>query len=73
MTGTHSGPKDLSSGRFQKLSQEEKDRRNHKGLCQYCGGVRHIARVCPNINKLKPIHVAELDVSSDTIKGLENA
>ena len=72
MTGTHSGPMDLSSGRFPKLSQEEKDRRNCKGLCQYWRGAGHIARVCPNISKLKPMPVAELDVSSDTIKGLEN-
>ena len=33
MTGTHPGPMDLSSGRFVKLSQEEKDRRNCEGLC----------------------------------------
>ena len=73
MTGTHSGHMDLSSGCLQKLSQEEKDRKNRKGLCQYCGGAGHIARICPNISKPKPMHVAELDVSSDIIKGLENA
>ena len=72
MTGTHSGPMDLSSGRFQKLSQEEKDRRNHKGLYQYCGGAGHIVRVCLNISKPRPMPVAKLDVSSDTIKGSEN-
>ena len=68
MTGTHPGPMDLSSGRFQKLSQEEKDRRTREGLCQYCGGAGHIARVCPNIGKPKPIRIAELDVSSNTEK-----
>ena len=73
MTGTYSGPMDLSSGRFQKLSQEEKDRRNHEGLYQHCEGAGHIARVCPNISKPRPMSVAKLDVLSDTIKGLENA
>ena len=72
MTGTHPGPIDLSSGRFQKLSQEEKDRRNREGLCQYCRGPGHIARVCPNISKPKPMRVAELDMLSDTDQGLEN-
>ena len=33
MTGTHSEPMNLSSGRFVKLSQEEKDCRNCEGLC----------------------------------------
>ena len=33
MTGTHSEPMDLSSDRFIKLSQEEKDRRNREELC----------------------------------------
>ena len=73
MTGTHPGPMDLSSGRFVKLSQEEKDRRNHEGLCQYCEGAGHIARVCPNIGKSRPMHVAELNTSSSTDKVSENA
>ena len=33
MTGTHSEPMNLSSSRFIKLSQEEKDRRNCEELC----------------------------------------
>ena len=73
MTGTHSEPMNLSSGRFVKLSQEEKDCRNRQGLCWYCEGAGHIARVCPNIGKLRPMHVAELDTSSSTDKVSENA
>ena len=73
MTGTHSEPMDLSSGRFVKLSQEEKDRRNREGLCQYCEGAGHIARVCPNISKSRPMHVTELDTSFSTDKVSENA
>ena len=73
MTGTHSEPMNLSSGRFVKLSQEEKDRRNHERLCQYCEGAEHIARVCLNINKSRPMHVTELDTSFSTDKVSENA
>ena len=73
MTGTHSEPMDLSSGRFIKLSQEEKDCRNREGLCQYCEGAGHIARVCPNIGKSRPMHVAELNTSFSTDKVSENA
>ena len=73
MTGTHPEPMDLSSDRFVKLSQEEKDRRNREGLCQYCGGAEHIARVCPNISKSRPMHVTELDTSFSTDKVSENA
>ena len=73
MTGTHSEPMDLSSGRFIKLSQEEKDRRNHEELCQYCEGAEHIARVCLNIDKSRPMHVTELNTSSSTDKVSENA
>ena len=72
MTGTHSEPMNLSSSRFVKLSQEEKDRRNHEGLCWYCEGAEHIARVCPNIDKSRPMHVAELNTSSSTDKVSEN-
>ena len=72
MTGTHSEPMDLSSDRFIKLSQEEKDRRNREGLCQYCEGAGHIARVCSNIGKSRPMHVTELDTSSSTDKVSEN-
>ena len=68
MTGTYPGLIDLFSGRFQKLSQEEKDRWTRKGLYQYCEGAGHIARVCPNIGKPKPVCIAELDVSSNTKK-----
>ena len=73
MTGTHSEPMNLSSGRFVKLSQEEKDCRNCEELCQYCEDTRHIARVCLNINKLRPMHVTELDTSFSTDKVLKNA
>ena len=73
MTGTHSEPMDLSSGRFIKLSQEEKDCRNREGFCQYCEGTGHIARVCPNIGKSRPMHVAELNTSFSTDKVSENA
>ena len=73
MTGTHPGPMDLSSDRFIKLSQEEKDRRNREGLCQYCEGAGHTARVCLNIGKSRPMHVAELNTSSSTDKVSENA
>ena len=72
MTGTHSEPMNLSSGRFVKLSQEEKDRRNCEELCQYCEGAEHIARVCSNISKSRPMHVTELDTSFSTDKILEN-
>ena len=72
MTGTHSEPMNLSSGRFVKLSQEEKDCRNHEGLCQYCEGAEHIARVCFNINKSRSMHVTELDTSFSTDKVSEN-
>ena len=73
MTGTHSEPMDLSSDCFVKLSQEEKDCRNCEGLCQYCEGAEHIARVCLNISKLRPMHVTELDTSFSTDKVSENA
>ena len=73
MTGTYSEPMNLSSGRFVKLSQEEKDRRNREELCQYCEGAGHIARVCLNIGKSRPMHVTELDTSSSTDKVSENA
>ena len=73
MTGTHSELMNLSSGRFVKLSQEEKDCRNHEGLCQYCEGAGHIARVCLNISKSRPMHVTELDTSFSTDKVSENA
>ena len=73
MTGTHSEPMNLSSDRFVKLSQEEKDRRNREGLCWYCEGAEHIARVCFNIGKSRPMHVTELDTSSSTDKVSENA
>ena len=63
----------LSSGRFVKLSQEEKDCRNREELCQYCEGAEHIARVCLNIDKLRPMHVTELNTSSSTDKVSENA
>ena len=72
MTGTHLEPMDLSSGRFVKLSQEEKDCRNREGLYQYCEGAEHIARVCLNIGKSRPMHVAELNTSSSTDKVSEN-
>ena len=72
MTGTHSEPMNLSSGRFVKLSQEEKDCRNCEGLCQYCEGAEHIARVCLNIDKSRPMHVTELDTSFSTDKVSEN-
>ena len=64
---------DLSSGRFIKLSQEEKDCRNHEGLCQYCEDAGHIARVCLNIDKSRPMHVTELNTSFSTDKVSENA
>ena len=73
MTGTHSEPMDLSSDRFVKLSQEEKDCRNREELCQYCEGAEHIARVCLNINKSRSMHVTELNTSSSTDKVSENA
>ena len=73
MTGTHSEPMNLSSGHFVKLSQEEKDCRNCEGLCQYCEGAEHIARVCLNIDKSRPMHVTELDTSFSTDKVSENA
>ena len=73
MTGTHSEPMDLSSDRFVKLSQEEKDRRNREGLCWYCEDAEHIARVCLNIDKSRPMHVAELNTSFSTDKVSENA
>ena len=73
MTGTHSEPMNLSSDRFIKLSQEEKDRRNREELYQYCEGAEHIARVYLNISKSRPMHVTELDTSSSTDKVLENA
>ena len=73
MTGTHPEPMNLSSGHFVKLSQEEKDRRNREELCQYCEGAGHIARVCLNIGKSRPMHVAELNTSSSTDKVLKNA
>ena len=68
MTDTHSEPMDLSSDRFIKLSQEEKDRRNCEELCQYCEGAEHIARVCLNIDKSRSMHVTELDTSFSTDK-----
>ena len=73
MTGTHSEPMNLSSDRFIKLSQEEKDCRNCEGLCQYCEGAEHIARVCLNIDKSRPMHVTELNTSFSTDKILKNA
>ena len=73
MTGTHSEPMNLSSDRFIKLSQEEKDCRNHEELCQYCEGAEHIARVYLNISKSRPMHVTELDTSFSTDKVLKNA
>ena len=73
MTGTHSEPMNLSSGCFIKLSQEEKDCRNCEELCQYCEGAEHIARVCLNISKLRPMHMTELDTSFSTDKVSENA
>ena len=73
MTDTHSEPMNLSSDRFVKLSQEEKDCRNCEGLCQYCEGAEHIARVYLNIDKSRSMHVTELDTSSSTDKVLENA
>ena len=73
MTGTHSEPIDLSSDHFIKLSQEEKDCRNREELCQYCEGAEHIARVCLNISKSRPMHVTELDTSFSTDKVSENA
>ena len=72
MTGTHPEPMDLSSGRFVKLSQEEKDCRNREELCQYCEDAEHIARVCLNISKSRPMHVAELNTSFSTDKVSEN-
>ena len=72
MTGTHSEPMDLSSGRFIKLSQEEKDRRNREELCQYCKGAGHIVRVCLNIDKSRPMYIAELNTSFSTDKISEN-
>ena len=73
MTGTHPEPMDLSSGRFVKLSQEEKDCRNREELCQYCEGTEHIARVCLNIGKSRPMYVTELNTSFSTDKVSENA
>ena len=73
MTGTHSEPMNLSSGCFVKLSQEEKDCRNCEELCQYCEGAKHIARVCLNISKSRPMHVTELNTSFSTDKVSENA
>ena len=72
MTGTHSESMNLSSGRFVKLSQEEKDCRNHEELCWYCEDAEHIARVCLNISKSRPMHVTELNTSSSTDKISEN-
>ena len=72
MTGTHSEPMNLSSGCFIKLSQEEEDCRNCEELCQYCEGAEHIARVCLNIDKSRPMHVTELDTSFSTDKVSEN-
>ena len=63
MTDTHSEPMNLSSGHFVKLSQEEKYLRNREVLCQYCEGAEHIARVCLNISKSRPMHVTELNTS----------
>ena len=73
MTGTHSEPMNLSSDCFVKLSQEEKDCRNREELCQYCEGAGHIARVCLNISKSRPMHVTELNTSFSTDKVSENA
>ena len=73
MTGTHSESMNLSSGRFIKLSQEEKDCKNREGLCWYCEDTEHIARVCFNIDKLRPMHVTELNTSFSTDKVSENA
>ena len=72
MTNTHSEPMNLSSDRFIKLSQEEKDCRNREELCQYCEGAEHIARVCLNINKSRSMHVTELNTSFSTDKVSEN-
>ena len=73
MTDTHSEPMNLSSDCFIKLSQEEKDCRNYEKLCQYCEGAEHIARVCFNIDKSRPMHVTELNTSFSTDKVSENA
>ena len=72
MTGTHPEPMNLSSGRFVKLSQEEKDCKNREELCQYCEDAEHIARVCLNIGKSRPMHVTELDTSFSADKVSEN-
>ena len=72
MTGTHLEPMNLSSDHFIKLSQEEKDCRNFEELCQYCEGAEHIARVCLNIDKSRPMHVTELNTSFSTDKISEN-
>ena len=72
MTDTHSEPINLSSGRFVKLSQEEKDCRNCEELCQYCESAEHIAWVCLNIGKSRPKHVTELNTSFSTDKVSEN-
>ena len=72
MTSTHFEPINLSSDYFIKLSQEEKDCKNHEELCQYCEGAEHIARVCLNIDKLRSMHIAELNTSFSTDKVSEN-
>ena len=62
----------LQSCHIIKLSQEEKDCKNREELCQYCEDAEHIARVCLNIDKSRPMHVAELNTSFSTDKISEN-
>ena len=56
-SGVHAGPIDLSVG-SKKLTAEERARRLAEGHCLYCGGIRHMARDCPNAH-CHPLHTAE--------------
>ena len=59
ITGTHSGPMDLSSaGRQGPLLEQEKKRRNKLGLCKYCGQAGHIARDHSDLTTLLAKHRA---------------
>ena len=48
-------PMDLSSGR-RMLPPAERSRRLSEGLCLYCGGMGHMAALCPN--KRRPLRAA---------------
>ena len=50
-SGTHPGPMDLSTAKYQRLSKEEKSRRYKEGLCAYCDEKGHFVMACPKKKK----------------------